>query len=71
MIYSIRADQRRVKSRSGALLEMIRAAAPADSEIATLWSDIEAKLLDVQRSIVEQLHATGSLASALAYGRDA
>jgi AcrR family transcriptional regulator len=61
----VAAQSRRVKSRSGALLEMIRAAAPADSEIATLWSDIEAKLLDVQRSIVEQLHATGSLASAL------
>ena len=51
----VAAQSRRVKSRSGALLEMIRAAAPADSEIATLWSDIEAKLLDVQRSIVEQL----------------
>jgi len=61
----VAAQSRRVKSRSGALLEMIRAAAPADSEIATLWSDIEAKLLDVQRSIVEQLHATGSLGSAL------
>jgi hypothetical protein len=37
----------------------------ADPEIATLWRDIEAKLLDVQRSIVEQLHATRSLASSL------
>ncbi len=61
----VAAQSRRVKSRSGALLEMIRAAGPADPEIATLWSGIEAKLLDVQRSIVEQLHATGSLASSL------
>jgi AcrR family transcriptional regulator len=61
----VAAQSRRVKSRSGALLEMIRAAAPADPDIATLWSDIEAKLLDVQRSIVEQLHARGSLASSL------
>jgi hypothetical protein len=61
----VAAQSRRIKSRSGALLEMIRAAAPADPEIATLWSDIETKLLDVQRSIVEQLHATGSLASSL------
>ncbi len=61
----VAAQARRVKTRSGALLEMIRTAAAADPEIATLWADIEAKLLKVQRSIVEQLHATGSLAPAL------
>jgi AcrR family transcriptional regulator len=61
----VAAQARRVKARSGALLEMIRTAASADPEIATLWGDIETKLLDVQRSIVEQLHATGSLATSL------
>jgi AcrR family transcriptional regulator len=61
----VAAQARRVKGRSGALLEMIRTAALADPEIATLWGAIEAKLLDVQRAVVEQLHATGSLAASL------
>lgn len=61
----VAAQARRVKTRSGALLEMIRTAASADPEIAGLWRSIEAKLLDVQRAIVEQLHASGSLATSL------
>lgn len=61
----VAAQARRVKTRSGALLEMIRTAASADPEIAALWADIEAKLLNVQHSIVEQLDATGSLAPSL------
>ena len=61
----VAAQARRVKSRSGALLEMIRAAASGDREIADLWTSIEAKLLDVQRAVVEQLHLSGSLASSL------
>jgi AcrR family transcriptional regulator len=65
----VAAQARRTKSRSGALLEMIRAAAPADPEIAILWGDIEAKLLYVQRSIVEQLDATGSLTTSLDVAR--
>ncbi len=63
------AQARRVKSRSGALLEVIRAAASTDPDIATLWASIEAKLLDVQRAIVEQLHASGSLARSLDVAR--
>lgn len=61
----VAAQARRVKSRSGALLEMIRTAASADPQIAELWASIEAKLLDVQRAIVEQLQAGGSLAPSL------
>jgi AcrR family transcriptional regulator len=61
----VAAQSRRVKSRSGALLEMIRTAASTDPEIATLWEGIEAKLLDVQRAIVGQLDARGSLAKSL------
>jgi AcrR family transcriptional regulator len=57
----VAAQSRRVKSRSGALLEMIRAAASTEPELGSLWEGIEAKLLHVQRAIVEQLHATGSL----------
>lgn len=65
----VAAQARRVKARSGALLEMIRTAASADSEIADLWASIEAKLLDVQRAIIEQLHASGSLAPFLNVSR--
>src|SRR5918995_1518060 len=49
------AQARDVKTRSGALLEVIRNAATADTEIAELWSRIQTKLLDVQRSVVEKL----------------
>jgi AcrR family transcriptional regulator len=58
----VAAQARRVKGRSGALLEMIRTAAPAETEIAALWDGIEAKLLNVSRAIVEQLQASDALA---------
>ena len=58
----VAAQSRRVKTSSGALLEVIRTATASDSEIATLWSDIESKLLRVQRAIVDQLAETKSLA---------
>jgi AcrR family transcriptional regulator len=61
----VAAQSRRVKTSSGALLEVIRTAADTDLETATLWSDIEAKLLSVQRAIVEQLDETDSLAPGL------
>jgi AcrR family transcriptional regulator len=61
----VAAQARGVKARSGALLEMIRTAASTDPEIAALWNGIEAKLLHVQRAIVEQVHASGSLAEPL------
>lgn len=61
----VAAQARRVKARSGALLEMIRTAASADPDIADLWAGIQGKLLEVQRAIVEQLHASGSLAPSL------
>jgi AcrR family transcriptional regulator len=61
----VAAQARRVKTRSGALLEMIRTAASSDPDIAALWDGIEAKLLAVQRAIVEQLHASGALAEPL------
>jgi AcrR family transcriptional regulator len=61
----VAAQSRRVKTNSGALLEVIRTAAVSDPEIATLWSDIEAKLLRLQRAIVDQLDETKSLARGL------
>ncbi|WP_181037638.1 TetR/AcrR family transcriptional regulator [Arthrobacter sp. ZGTC412] len=65
----VAAQARRVKTRSGTLLEMIRTAASADPEIADLWAGIQAKLLDVQRAIIEELHASGSLAPSLNISR--
>ena len=66
----VAAQSRRVKTSSGALLEVIRTAAVSDPEIAILWSDIEAKLLRLQRTIVDQLDETKSLARGLT-GREA
>jgi AcrR family transcriptional regulator len=62
------AQARDVKTRSGALLEVIRNAAGADPEIAALWSRIQTKLLGVQRSVVEQLNETDALALGLDVG---
>jgi AcrR family transcriptional regulator len=56
------AQARDVKTRSGALLEVIRNAAGADPDIAALWSRIQTKLLEVQRSVVEQLKKKDALA---------
>ena len=54
-------QSRRVKTRNGLLLEVIRAAAGSDDEVAALWDDIESKLLRVQRAVVDQLDAAGAL----------
>src|ERR687897_988480 len=51
----VAAQSRRVKTSSGALLEVTRTAAVTAAEIATLWRDIEANLLSVQRALVGQL----------------
>jgi AcrR family transcriptional regulator len=58
-------QSRAVKTRSGALMEVIRNAASVDAEIARLWKDIQTKLHSVTHSIVEQLHEKDSLASEL------
>ena len=58
------ARSRAVKTRSGALMEVIRNATAVDAEIAALWDEIQTKLLDVQGSIVEQLYERGDLAAA-------
>jgi AcrR family transcriptional regulator len=54
-------QSRNVKSRSGQLLDVIRAAATADSDIGALWQDIETKLLTVARAVVGELAAKDSL----------
>jgi AcrR family transcriptional regulator len=59
------AQGREVKTRSGALLEVIRNASTADTEIAALWNRIQSKLLDVQHSVIEQLAEKDALADGL------
>jgi len=59
------AQSRRVKTATGRLLEVIRTAAATDPEIAALWQDIEAKLLRVQRVVVDQLAAVDALRPSL------
>ncbi|MDQ3767408.1 MAG: TetR/AcrR family transcriptional regulator [Actinomycetota bacterium] len=58
-------QSRVVKTRSGTLMEVIRNAGSADPEIAGLWNDIQTKLLDVQRSIIEQLEGKDALVGGL------
>ncbi len=58
-------QSRRVKTATGPLLEVIRTAAATDPEIATLWADIQAKLLRVQRAVVDQLDALDALRPSL------
>jgi len=54
-------NSRAVKTRIGALLQVIRGAAPTDADIAALWDLIQTDFYDNQRAIVEQLHHTQSL----------
>jgi len=58
-------NSRVVKERAGAIMETIRAAAPADAEIATLWGRIQADFHANQRAIVESLAAKRALAQHL------
>jgi AcrR family transcriptional regulator len=58
-------QSRRVKTATGPLLEVIRTAAATDPEIATLWADIQTKLLRVQRAVVDQLDALDALRPSL------
>jgi AcrR family transcriptional regulator len=54
-------NSRVVKIRAGALMEVIRAAAPADRAIGELWKRIQSEFHGNQRSIVERLHEDGAL----------
>jgi AcrR family transcriptional regulator len=48
-------NARMVKQRAATLMEVIRSAAPADPDIATLWRRIQSDFYDNQRAIVEAL----------------
>ena len=54
-------NSRAVKTRAGALLGVIRSAAPADPDIGALWSRIQSEFYDAQRGIVEVLHKRKAL----------
>ena len=57
-----------VASGQGAFrpLEVVRNAASADPEIRTLWEEIQAKLQQVARALIEQLRSSNALRPDLA-----
>jgi hypothetical protein len=54
-------NSRIVKQRAAALMRVIRDAAPADADIEALWSRIQSDFYDIQRPIVEAVHAKKAL----------
>ena len=64
-------NSRIVKVRAGALMEVIRSAAPADPEIGKLWDRIQTEFYENQRSIVESLKERRALANGLDVDRAA
>jgi AcrR family transcriptional regulator len=52
---------RLVKLRAAALMEVIRSAAPADPDIAALWSRIQSDFYDIQRPVVAMLAEKNAL----------
>lgn len=50
-----------VKTRAGAVLEVIRDAASADPEIGKLWARIQAEFRENQRAVVESLERKAAL----------
>ena len=64
-------NSRIVKERAGALLEILRSAAPADAELDALWKRIQGEFYDNQRSIVETLKKNLALRPGLEVDRGA
>ena len=58
-----------VKQRIGAVIEVIRAAAPADPDIGALWTRIQADFHKNQGAIVARLHEKSALHAGLDAGR--
>jgi AcrR family transcriptional regulator len=54
-----------VKTRAGAMLEVIHSAASADSEIGALWARIQTEFHDNQRAIVQSIADKRALAAGL------
>jgi AcrR family transcriptional regulator len=62
-------NARIVKQRAGALMGVIRSAAPTDPELGALWSRIQSEFYDNQRAIVEALAAKDALRPGLDVAR--
>ena len=60
-IVRVAVRSREVKERAADLMEVIRTAAPADPDIATLWDRIQTNVRDLLRPIVESLRSDGVL----------
>lgn len=54
-----------IKTRAGAIMEVIRTAASADPDIALLWARIQAEFHDNQRAIVQSIADKQALAAGL------
>jgi len=54
-------NSRVVKTRAGALMAVIRSAAPSDPDIEVLWTRIQSDFYEVQRPIVKSLHRKKAL----------
>ena len=50
-----------LKSRAGAIFEIIRHAAPADPEIGAMWAEFMRDFYDNQRLVIERFDADGAL----------
>lgn len=58
-------NSRIVKTRAAAIMEVIRTAAPSDSEIGALWARIQTEFHDNQRTIVQSIADKGALTPGL------
>jgi AcrR family transcriptional regulator len=64
-------NARIVRERIGALLQVLRDAAPTEPEIAALWGRIQAEFYENQRAVVEDLHKRRALRRGLGVDRAA
>jgi len=64
-------NARTVKERAGALMAVIRSAAPTEPDIDALWERIQTDFHDNQRAIVERLHDAEALCPELDVARAA
>jgi AcrR family transcriptional regulator len=64
-------NARVVRSRIGGLLQVLRDAAPADSDIAELWARIQSEFYENQRAVVMDLHKRRALRRGLGVDRAA
>jgi AcrR family transcriptional regulator len=64
-------NSRLVKERAGAVMAVIRSAAPTDHDIEALWSRIQSDFYENQRAVVASLHRRKALRRGLGVDRAA